>query len=100
MKIFFCFTFRRYDDDPDDKVWHCGAWFEYITIVVVASILLISAFVLTVFWVIYYRKGFDLDDPKLQFNLHPVLMVGGYITLSGFCKYFKLCFEKKGSKYK
>lgn len=27
-----------------------------------------------------------MEDPKLQFNLHPVLMVGGYITLSGFCK--------------
>ncbi|XP_055537262.1 plasma membrane ascorbate-dependent reductase CYBRD1 isoform X3 [Wyeomyia smithii] len=74
---------RRYDDD-DDRVWNCGAWFEYILVVVVSSILLIAASVLTIFWVIYYRKGINMDDPKLQFNLHPVLMVGGYITLSGF----------------
>lgn len=54
---------------------------------VVSSILLIAASVLTIFWTIYYRKGFNMDDPKLQFNLHPVLMIGGYITLSGFCKH-------------
>uniref|UniRef100_A0A182J656 Uncharacterized protein n=1 Tax=Anopheles atroparvus TaxID=41427 RepID=A0A182J656_ANOAO len=74
---------RRYDND-DDHVWNCGAWFEYILVVVVSSILLIAASVLTIFWTIYYRKGFNMDDPKLQFNLHPVLMIGGYITLSGF----------------
>lgn len=74
---------KRYDDD-DDRVWNCGAWFEYILVVVVSSILLIAASVLTIFWTIYYRKGFNMDDPKLQFNLHPVLMIGGYITLSGF----------------
>uniref|UniRef100_A0A182MFN3 Cytochrome b561 domain-containing protein n=1 Tax=Anopheles culicifacies TaxID=139723 RepID=A0A182MFN3_9DIPT len=73
----------RYDDD-DDRVWNCGAWFEYILVVVVSSILLIAASVLTIFWTIYYRKGFNMDDPKLQFNLHPVLMIGGYVTLSGF----------------
>lgn len=73
----------RYDN-ADDHVWNCGAWFEYILVVVVSSILLIAASVLTIFWTIYYRKGFNMDDPKLQFNLHPVLMIGGYITLSGF----------------
>uniref|UniRef100_A0A182Q9T3 Cytochrome b561 domain-containing protein n=1 Tax=Anopheles farauti TaxID=69004 RepID=A0A182Q9T3_9DIPT len=57
---------------------------RYILVVVVSSILLIAASVLTIFWTIYYRKGFNMDDPKLQFNLHPVLMIGGYITLSGF----------------
>lgn len=89
----FLFHCRRYDDD-DDRVWDCGAWFEYILVVVVSSILLIAASILTIFWVIFYRKGFSMDDPKLQFNLHPVLMVGGYITLSGFCKLsiFSICF--------
>lgn len=84
LSTFFRPPSRRYDDD-DDRVWNCGAWFEYILVVVVSSILLIAASVLTIFWTIYYRKGFNMDDPKLQFNLHPVLMIGGYITLSGFC---------------
>lgn len=86
---------RRYDDDPD-KIWNCGAWFEYILVVVVSSLLLLAATVLTLFWAIYYRQGFDLTDADKKFNLHPVLMIGGYITLSGFCKYtyLKLCFEK------
>ncbi|XP_063698192.1 fibrous sheath CABYR-binding protein-like [Culicoides brevitarsis] len=74
---------RRYDDDPD-KIWNCGAWFEYILVVVVSSLLLLAATVLTLFWAIYYRQGFDLTDADKKFNLHPVLMVGGYITLSGF----------------
>ncbi|KFB47989.1 hypothetical protein ZHAS_00016100 [Anopheles sinensis] len=80
---FLVLEWLRYDND-DDHVWNCGAWFEYILVVVVSSILLIAASVLTIFWTIYYRKGFNMDDPKLQFNLHPVLMIGGYITLSGF----------------
>uniref|UniRef100_A0A336KHM1 CSON003216 protein n=1 Tax=Culicoides sonorensis TaxID=179676 RepID=A0A336KHM1_CULSO len=74
---------RRYDDDPD-KIWNCGAWFEYILVVVVSSLLLLAATVLTLFWAIYYRQGFDLTDADKKFNLHPVLMIGGYITLSGF----------------
>ncbi|CAO1423674.1 unnamed protein product [Diamesa serratosioi] len=74
---------KRYDED-DKANWQCGSWCEYIFVVVLSSILLLAALVLTVFWVIYYREGFSLDDPKKQFNFHPVLMVGGYITLSGF----------------
>lgn len=49
--------------------------------------MLLASTVLTVFWVIYYRGGFAFEDPKTQFNLHPVIMVFGFITLSGFCKY-------------
>lgn len=83
MFILFClYICRRYDDDPD-KVWNCGAWFEYILVVVTSSLLLIAATVLTLFWAIYYRKGFALDDAEKQFNLHPVLMTAGFITLSG-----------------
>lgn len=83
--MLYLFT-RRYDDDPD-KIWNCGAWFEYILVVVTSSLLLIAATVLTVFWAIYYRQGFDLQDPQKEFNLHPVLMTVGFITLSGFGKY-------------
>jgi len=76
---------RRYDED-DKAAWQCGSWCEYIFVVVLSSILLLAAIVLTVFWIIYYRSGFSLDDPRKQFNFHPALMIAGYITLSGFCK--------------
>lgn len=56
-------------------------------VIILSTILLIGALVLTIFWVIYYRGGFAWrEDVKLQFNLHPVLMVAGFITFSGFCE--------------
>lgn len=84
MTLFF--INRRYDDDLENQ-WGCASWCEYILTVIVASVLLIGATVLTVFWVFNYREGVAWrDDPKRQFNLHPILMVAGFITLSGFCK--------------
>ncbi|XP_055310873.1 plasma membrane ascorbate-dependent reductase CYBRD1 [Sitodiplosis mosellana] len=82
----------RYDDDLENT-WGCASWFEYIFTVIIASVLLIGATALTLFWVIYYRNGFAWrDDPKIQFNLHPVLMVAGFITLSGFSiLLYRLC---------
>jgi uncharacterized membrane protein (DUF4010 family) len=60
-------------------------------VVVLASLLLLASLTLSLFWVLYYRGGFSwTEDPKKQFNLHPVLMVAGFITFSGFCK---LCHE-------
>ena len=77
---------RRYEEDSENA-WSCGSWFEYLLVVILSTILLIGSLVLTIFWVIYYRGGFAWnEDPKLQFNLHPVLMVAGFITFSGFCK--------------
>lgn len=53
--------------------------------------LLIGATALTVFWVFYYRDGVAWrEKPMQQFNLHPILMVAGFITLSGFCKYIRV----------
>lgn len=81
------FNYRRYEDEGDNS-WGCASWFEYLIVVVLSTILLIGALVLTLFWVIYYRGGFAWsENPEIQFNLHPVLMVGGFITLSGFCKF-------------
>lgn len=80
------FNCRRYEEEGENA-WGCGSWFEYLIVIVLSTILLIGAVVLTLFWVIYYRGGFAWsENPKIQFNLHPVLMVGGFITLSGFCK--------------
>ncbi|XP_059476493.1 plasma membrane ascorbate-dependent reductase CYBRD1 isoform X1 [Neocloeon triangulifer] len=65
--------------------WACGNWFEFLLVVVVASILLLGALGLVIFWVFYYRNGVGwLDEPELLFNYHPILMIGGFITLSGF----------------
>ncbi|XP_037040464.1 cytochrome b reductase 1 isoform X1 [Bradysia coprophila] len=83
---------KRYEDEGDNS-WGCASWFEYLVVVILSTILLIGALVLTLFWVIYYRGGFAWSEkPEIQFNLHPVLMVGGFITLSGFSiLFYRLC---------
>ncbi|XP_077292935.1 cytochrome b561 family member no extended memory isoform X5 [Arctopsyche grandis] len=73
---------RNYEEEGE---WGCGSWFEYALVVTLASVLLVGSLALTLFWVLYYREGFSWNEnPKLQFNLHPVLMVAGFITFSGF----------------
>lgn len=74
--------------EEDEGEWGCGSWFEYALVVTLASVLLIGSLALTLFWVLYYREGFAWSEkPILQFNLHPVLMVAGFITFSGFCEW-------------
>ncbi|XP_018575397.1 cytochrome b reductase 1 isoform X2 [Anoplophora glabripennis] len=73
---------RRYEDENQ---WGCGSWLEYTLVIVLASILLLGSLALTLFWIIKYHDGFSWrENPKKQFNLHPVLMVAGFITFSGF----------------
>ncbi|XP_074036252.1 cytochrome b561 family member no extended memory isoform X5 [Leptinotarsa decemlineata] len=73
---------RHYEDENE---WGCGSWFEYTVVVVLASVLLLGSLGLTLFWVIQYQGGFAWrENPEKQFNLHPVLMVAGFITFSGF----------------
>lgn len=56
-------------------------------VLVLSSVLLLGSLGLTLFWVVQYRGGFAWrEDPQRQFNLHPVLMVAGFVTFSGFCK--------------
>ena len=85
IENFFHLFFRRYDED-EKAAWQCGSWCEYIFVVVFSSILLLASIVLTVFWIIYYKQGYSLEDKSKLFNFHPTLMIAGYITLSGFCK--------------
>ncbi|KAF4519995.1 hypothetical protein B566_EDAN007143 [Ephemera danica] len=78
---------RRYSGTSggDRGGWACSNWFEFMLVVVIASILLIAALALVLFWVLWYRDGFAwTEDPKKHFNLHPVLMIAGFITFSGF----------------
>lgn len=87
--LLFTYLHRRYDEEVENA-WGCASWFEYLMVIILSAILLIGALVLTLFWTIFYRGGYAWsEDPKLQFNLHPVLMVGGFITLSGFCEYIQ-----------
>ncbi|CAB0011408.1 unnamed protein product [Nesidiocoris tenuis] len=73
----------NYDSDDDDM--SCGHWCEYVIVVVLSSILLVASLVLVLFWCLYYRKGYAWNDnPKIQFNLHPTLMIAGFIFFSGF----------------
>jgi len=83
---FFYFRSRRYSGENRGG-WACGNWFEFLLVVVVSSILLLAAMGLVIFWVFYYRGGVGWqDEPQLHFNLHPILMVTGFVTLSGFCE--------------
>ncbi|KAJ3625585.1 hypothetical protein MTP99_016148 [Tenebrio molitor] len=75
-------THRHYEEENE---WGCGSWLEYALVMVLACILLLASLGLTLYWVIRHQEGFAWrDDPKRQFNLHPVLMVAGFITFSGF----------------
>lgn len=95
-KILFCVFSRRYDED-DKATWQCGSWCEYIFVVVFSAILLLASIVLTVFWIIYYKQGYSLEDKGKLFNFHPTLMIGGYITLSGFCEFSHANFFRQSS---
>ncbi|KAF6209434.1 hypothetical protein GE061_015181 [Apolygus lucorum] len=74
---------RNYDSDDEDM--SCGHWCEYVIVVVLSSILLVASVVLVLFWCLYYKKGYAWNDnPNLQFNLHPTLMITGFVFFSGF----------------
>lgn len=83
---------RSYDADEPDRT--ACQWCEYALVITLATILLIGVSALTIFWVFYYRDGYAWaeDLPDKQFNLHPTLMVAGFITFSGFCKYITIIF--------
>ncbi|VEN63921.1 unnamed protein product, partial [Callosobruchus maculatus] len=76
---------RKHRHYQEENQWSCGSWIEYTLVVVLASILLLGALALTLFWILQYHGGFAWrENPDKQFNLHPVLMVAGFITFSGF----------------
>jgi len=59
-------------------------WCVFGWLLGLAQLLLHGALGLVLFWVVYYRQGFGWrDQPKLEFNYHPVLMIGGFVYLVG-----------------
>ena len=59
-------------------------WCVFGWLLGLAQLLLHGALGLVLFWVIYYREGFGWrDQPKQEFNYHPVLMIGGFVYLVG-----------------
>ncbi|KAL0268656.1 UNVERIFIED_CONTAM: hypothetical protein PYX00_010505 [Menopon gallinae] len=71
--------------ETEDNDWGCINWCEYMIVITLTSLLLISTVSLVLFWALYYREGFAWrDNPQKEFNLHPVLMVTGFIFFSGF----------------
>lgn len=59
-------------------------WCFFGWLLALTQLLLHGALGLVLFWVIYYLGGFGWhDQPKLEFNYHPVLMIGGFVYLSG-----------------
>lgn len=92
---------RSYDSDDNER----GAceWCEYSLVITLATVLLIGVSGLTIFWTLYYRDGYAWDGeiPEKQFNLHPTLMVAGFVTFSGFsvllyriCRCFRRIYVK------
>ncbi|EDW08346.1 plasma membrane ascorbate-dependent reductase CYBRD1 isoform X1 [Drosophila mojavensis] len=83
---------KRYEEDPDNA-WNCCSWCEYLLIVILSTILLVGVLILALFWVMFYRGGFAWSEkPLKQFNLHPILMIAGFVTLSGFSiLVYRLC---------
>lgn len=65
------------------------------------QLLLHGALGLVLFWVIYYLGGFGWQDqPKLEFNYHPVLMIGGFVYLCGNGKSFLFSSQSFPSRLK
>ena len=73
-------------------------------LILIAQILLNGVMGLCLYWVIMYRGNDEgkifawRNDPKLEFNLHPILMTAGFIYFMGQGNKGKstiLCFSKK-----
>lgn len=59
-------------------------WCFFGLLLGLTQLLLHGALGLVLFWVIYYLGGFGWrDQPSLEFNYHPVLMIGGFVYLCG-----------------
>ncbi|XP_059085616.1 uncharacterized protein LOC131882483 isoform X3 [Tigriopus californicus] len=75
---------RKHDDDSMSPMSRC--WLGVL--ILLAQILLNGVMALCLFWVIKYHSQDYVpfawkSNPKLEFNLHPVLMIAGFIYFMG-----------------
>lgn len=78
------FRHRKHDDDSLGAGARCCFGF----LVLLAQILLNGVMALVLYWVITFHSKDGVpfswrSDPKVQFNLHPVLMIAGFIYFMG-----------------
>ena len=64
-------------------------------LVLAAQILLNGVMALCLYWIVTYHSKDGVpfswrSDPKLEWNLHPVLMIAGFIYFMGQCEWTKL----------
>ncbi|XP_076326679.1 lysosomal membrane ascorbate-dependent ferrireductase CYB561A3-like isoform X1 [Tachypleus tridentatus] len=76
--------------------------YGYGLLLFLSQVLLFGCLGLCIFWIIYYGGGVAwVNDTSKQFNLHYVLMIGGFIFMNGqsilVYKNF-LCWKKKYNK--
>eukprot|EP00094_Tigriopus_californicus_P006236 TCALIF_06002-PA protein Name:"Similar to F55H2.5 Putative cytochrome b561 (Caenorhabditis elegans)" AED:0.05 eAED:0.05 QI:192/0.75/0.6/1/0.75/1/5/431/398 len=84
MKQFHEWRHRKHDDDSMSPMSRC--WLGVL--ILLAQILLNGVMALCLFWVIKYHSQDYVpfawkSNPKLEFNLHPVLMIAGFIYFMG-----------------
>jgi len=76
---------RKHEDDSMTAGARCCFGF----LILVAQVLLNGVMALCLYWVIQYRSNAEgaafawKSDPDLEFNLHPVLMIAGFIYFMG-----------------
>ncbi|OXA58732.1 cytochrome b reductase 1 isoform X3 [Folsomia candida] len=81
-------------DDSDDfrktkEEAGMGTKIGFVFSLIVTSVLLIASLVLVLFWIFMYRGSYAWqENPRIEFNWHPTLMIGGFIFCSGFSMLF------------
>ena len=90
--IFFEY-FRHRKSEDDEMTGGARCCFGFL--ILIAQILLHGVLGLVWFWIVHYHSDEKAtwgafawrDNPELEFNLHPVLMITGFIYFSGQCMY-------------
>lgn len=68
----------------DDESWGAGAKCGFGFLMFLTQVLLFGSLGLVLYWVFQYRGGIGWQDEiDKEFNLHPVLMIGGFVFLLG-----------------
>ncbi|CAG0883136.1 unnamed protein product [Darwinula stevensoni] len=75
---------HRKSMDEEDGEWTGVTRVSFGVLLLSAVVLLWGALGLVIYWVMQYQGGFAwTEDPKKEFNLHPTLMIAGFIFFMG-----------------